>query len=76
MSSSTAETITPGLILPEKYYNAKQTAELLCCSIEKLATYRSKGLPPEYIKWGGSIRYKGEDLIACLEGYRRTSTSG
>ena len=60
--------------LTSEYLSPAQAAAFLGRSVKTLANYRHKGTGPAYRK-RGRIYYLRSDLIAWLDGARRTSTS-
>ena len=64
-----------------KLLNVRTAAKILGgednpLSISTLAMWRSKGIGPNFIKVGNSIRYKHEDLLAYLESSTSTAENG
>ena len=56
--------------------NERQAAEHLNLSVRTLQQWRYRGCGPRYVKLGGAIRYRPEDLDAWLIERSRTSTAG
>jgi predicted DNA-binding transcriptional regulator AlpA len=50
----------------ESMLTEKQTAHLLQVKPQTLATWRTKGIGPNYIKLGSSIRYKRQSLLEYI----------
>jgi excisionase family DNA binding protein len=55
--------------------STEQAAEYCGVSPRTLEKRRSSGGGPVFVKLGGSVRYKVEDLEAWIAGGRRRSTS-
>jgi predicted site-specific integrase-resolvase len=51
----------------DKLYTSKETAELLAVALSTLATWRSQGKGPRYIKLGGAVRYCMDDVTKYVE---------
>jgi hypothetical protein len=50
-----------------QYHNAKETAEILCTSIQRLANLRFAGQGPAYSKIGTAIRYELGDIQKFMD---------
>jgi excisionase family DNA binding protein len=55
--------------------STEQAAEYCGVSPRTLEKHRSRGGGPVFVKLGGLVRYKVEDLEAWIAGGRRRSTS-
>jgi excisionase family DNA binding protein len=55
--------------------STEQAAEYCGVSPRTLEKHRSRGGGPVFVKLGGLVRYKVEDLDAWIAGGRRRSTS-
>ncbi len=54
----------------QRLLDPKQTSETLAKPVRTLANWRSKRYGPPFIRVGGSIRYREEDVLAFLESGR------
>ena len=53
-----------------QYHNAKETAEILCTSAQRLANLRFAGKGPSYSKIGSAIRYNSVDIQNYMDSKR------
>lgn len=60
---------------PDVHYSQEEMAAKLGKSVAWAARARWAGTGPKYLKIGKSVRYRGADVLAWLEGNTRTSTS-
>ena len=58
-----------------KYLNTREAAAHLGLSTRTLDRYRVSGDGPVFLKFGGRVRYLGEDLDGWARSRRRRSTS-
>ncbi len=51
----------------EKLLTEVEAAELLALSAKTLRRWRWAGQGPEFVKLGGAVRYRAEDIAAFIE---------
>jgi hypothetical protein len=61
--------------LPFKYFVTREAAEILGLSRRTLEKHRTYGTGPRFLKLGGRVVYKIEDLHTWAERGARSSTS-
>ena len=61
--------------IPFKYFVTKEAAEILGLSRRTLEKHRTYGTGPQFLKLGGRVVYKIEDLRSWAERGARRSTS-
>jgi predicted DNA-binding transcriptional regulator AlpA len=54
----------------------RQAAEFLTIRVKTLQAWRVRGRGPKFIKLGGSVRYRREDLEQFLDEHTRVHTQG
>ena len=54
----------------------RQAAEFLTVRVKTLQAWRVRGRGPKFIKLGGSVRYRREDLEQFLDEHTRVHTQG
>jgi predicted DNA-binding transcriptional regulator AlpA len=55
------------MAMAEKSLNERQVAELLGLSVQTVRNWRFRRVGPAYIKLGGAVRYRPEDIEKYLE---------
>ena len=55
--------------------NEREVAKILCVSVSKLQKDRIQGDGVPFVSLGRSVRYKISDVVAYIEGNKRSSTS-
>ena len=59
----------------ETFWTTKQTADILKCSVSRLAKLRCLGEGIRYLKDGGKILYSKDEVLKYLEARSHESTS-
>lgn len=60
----------------DKLLERDRVAEMLCVPASTLANWASEGKGPAFFKVGRHARYREADVLAWLEGQRRTPEAG
>jgi len=60
---------------PDRLLNEREAAAFLGYSVRCLQNWRLRGGGPMYVKAKRSVRYRGRDLLAWVEGNLRRTTS-
>jgi len=53
--------------MQDKLLTETEAANLLALSAKTLRRWRWAGLGPEFVKLGGAVRYRAEDIAAFIE---------
>lgn len=59
-----------------KLHRAPAVADVLDVSLATLARWRARGIGPKYLRFGGTVRYREEDLREFLARAERRRTEG
>lgn len=62
--------------LPRNYLTTQEVADLLKLRAHSVATWRMKGVGPEYIKIGRMVRYPAARLREWIESHREEASNG
>ena len=66
-----SQSIFPAISPSDRLLTEVQAASILGWSKKTLQQRRWRGVPPPFVKIGGSIRYLERDLLAFIEAGRR-----
>lgn len=62
--------------MQDKLLTENEAANLLALSAKTLRRWRWAGKGPEFVKLGGAVRYRAEDIAAFIEFGKLSPTSG
>lgn len=57
------------------FWNEQQVADFLCQSVRTIQKWRVKGSGPCFYKFGQSVRYRSDEVIAWAHARRKAHTS-
>ena len=57
------------------FWNEQQVAEFLCQSVRTIQKWRVKGFGPCFYKFGQSVRYRSDEVLAWADARRKAHTS-
>ncbi|MCR9140310.1 MAG: helix-turn-helix domain-containing protein [Alphaproteobacteria bacterium] len=60
---------------PAEFLDERQVADLLCQSVRTIQKWRVTGDGPCFYKFGRSVRYRRDEVIAWAEARRKAHTS-
>ena len=59
---------------PSNYLNEKEVSELTGIAVKTLQSWRWRRTGPSFLKLGGAIRYRREDIQAYMESCLQSTT--